>query len=353
MGQRLAPVLAICYMSKIEEPVLARLPLMYCRYIDDCCVVTSTQPEMNECFRILNEQSQHIKLTRERPRDGWLPYLNTQIHLSDGTVRVKWYRKETSQNIILHAKSAHPIAVKRAVIRNMFKTVNEICTGNEELVESRKLAREIAQSNGYSFPRKRSRRTRRPIVDQNSHSNKLPLCLPFISDKVSAAIKQCIVHAQLQNDVMLINISNDNLKIHLVRNRACDIECVSSECVTCPYGRTGDCAKLGVVYQLECMSCNAFHIGETGRVLRVRIEEHMAGKRKGNLGTPLGKHKMEAHSGEDFEVKCTILSYETEISARKALEAAWIYTKNPAMNSRNECVSIAGDLISLLSLCER
>ena len=62
---------------------------------------------------------------------------------------------------------------------------------------------------------------------------------------------------------------------------------------------------------------------------------------------------MEEHRDEDFEVKCRILGYETDIAARKALEAAWIYTKDPTMNARNECVSIAGDLLSLLSLCER
>ena len=89
MGQRLAPVLAICFMSKIEEPVLARMPLMYCRYIDDCCIVTSTQSEMDECFNILNQQSQYIKLTRETPQEGWLPYLNTQMKLSNGVVNIK------------------------------------------------------------------------------------------------------------------------------------------------------------------------------------------------------------------------------------------------------------------------
>ena len=62
---------------------------------------------------------------------------------------------------------------------------------------------------------------------------------------------------------------------------------------------------------------------------------------------------MEAHDSDDFDVKCTILGYEVEISARKALEAAWIYTKNPTMNSRNECISITSDLISFLSLGER
>ena len=103
MGQRLAPVLAVCYMSRIEEPVLERLPLMYWRYIDDCFVVTSSQSEMDECFWILKEQLQYIKLTREKPRDGRLPYLNTQIHLSAGTIHVKWYQKESCQNILLHA----------------------------------------------------------------------------------------------------------------------------------------------------------------------------------------------------------------------------------------------------------
>ena len=103
MGQRLAPVLAICFMSKIEEPVLARMPLMYCRYIDDCCIFTSTQSEMDKCFEILNQQSQYIKLTRETPHDGWLPYLNAQVRLSNGIVSMKWYRKDSSKNILLNS----------------------------------------------------------------------------------------------------------------------------------------------------------------------------------------------------------------------------------------------------------
>ena len=85
-----------------------------------------------------------------------LSYLNIQIHLSGSTARVKWYRKETSQNIILHAKSAHPIVMKRAVIRNIFRTVTEICTDDEELLESRDLAKEIVKKNGYPPPQRSS-----------------------------------------------------------------------------------------------------------------------------------------------------------------------------------------------------
>ncbi|KAK6737670.1 hypothetical protein RB195_020029 [Necator americanus] len=39
MGQRLAPTLAVAFMSKVEKPLLERKPLLYCRYIDDCCIV--------------------------------------------------------------------------------------------------------------------------------------------------------------------------------------------------------------------------------------------------------------------------------------------------------------------------
>ena len=221
MGQRLAPVLAICFMSRIEEPVLARLPLMYCRYIDDCCVITSTQSEMDACFKILNEQSEYIKLTREEPRNGWLSFLNTQIKLSEGTVHVKWYRKESSKNILIHANSAHPAAVKRAVIRNMIKTAVDVCTGDQERLESRNLAIQIAQSNGYNVSQTfHSRRVRRePLPTPSSRDSKIPLCMPFVSDGVSATIKQCIVRAQLQNDIMLVNLPNDNIKKQLVRKR--------------------------------------------------------------------------------------------------------------------------------------
>ncbi|EYC21311.1 hypothetical protein Y032_0019g3745 [Ancylostoma ceylanicum] len=351
MGQRLAPVLAICYMSKIEGPVLSRQPLLYCRYIDDCCVITSTQSEMDECFRLLNEQSQYIKLARETPHEGWLPFLNTQLKISNGMVHVKWYRKESCKNIVIHARSAHPMTVKRAVIRNMFKTAVEVSSGEAERQESTRLASVIARENGY-FSRGQQHRRARTGSKTNEYHDKLPLCIPFISDRISDAIKKCLARSQLQNDVVLINIPNDNIKRQLVRNRLYDRSCITKNCFTCPYGKSGDCAKTGVVYQIECLSCHAIYIGETGRPFHVRINEHLASKRRESLIKPLGKHRHEDHSGNDFDVACTILAHEPEISARKALEAFWISARNPRMNNRNEHISITSDLMPFLPLCE-
>ncbi|EYB88719.1 hypothetical protein Y032_0242g3412 [Ancylostoma ceylanicum] len=307
---------------------------------------------MDECFKILNEQSQYIRLTRETPRDGWLPYLNTQMKLSNGVMHVKWYRKESSKNIMLHARSAHPKAVKRAIVRNMFRTARKVCTHEEGRYESRKLVMEIASNNGYLTSRYQPRPPHAGTRSRTPRLNKLPLCIPFFSDKVSAAFQQCIIRAQLQDDVILVNIPNDSIKKQLVRNRHYDRNCISEQCIVCPHGNVGDCAKVGVVYQLECLTCHALYIGETGRTLSVRIKEHLATKRRGNLTSPLGRHKNEVHSGSDFNVRCSILAIESEISARKALEAAWILTRNPGMNNKNECLSLTSDLLPFLSLCE-
>ncbi|EYB98371.1 hypothetical protein Y032_0131g1582 [Ancylostoma ceylanicum] len=123
------------------------------------------------------------------------------------------------------------------------------------------------------------------------------------------------------DDVFLVNIPNENIRKQLVRNRLYDKHCISEQCVVCPYGNIGDRAEVTVVYQLECLTCHDLYIDETGRAPSVRIEEHMATKRRGNVTSPLGRHRVETHSGNDFNVKCRILAFENDIAERKALEA--------------------------------
>ncbi|VDP51076.1 unnamed protein product [Heligmosomoides polygyrus] len=52
------------------------------RYIDDCFIVCPTQSEMNACLELLNQQSEYIKLTREKLAENWLTFLNVEAHLS-------------------------------------------------------------------------------------------------------------------------------------------------------------------------------------------------------------------------------------------------------------------------------
>uniref|UniRef100_A0A7I4Z7I3 Reverse transcriptase domain-containing protein n=1 Tax=Haemonchus contortus TaxID=6289 RepID=A0A7I4Z7I3_HAECO len=84
MGLRLATILVIVFVPKIEAPVLEHRPVLYCRYIDDCFVVCSTQEQMDMCFDLLNTRPEHIRLARERPSASCLPFLNVQVRLHSG-----------------------------------------------------------------------------------------------------------------------------------------------------------------------------------------------------------------------------------------------------------------------------
>ncbi|EYC12947.1 hypothetical protein Y032_0045g1173 [Ancylostoma ceylanicum] len=234
----------------------------------------------------------------------------------------------------------------------MFETATEVCSGEEERQESKRLASVIMHENGYVSQRHQQQRKVHKETMTHVCGRKLALCIPFISDRVSNAIMQCLVRAQLHDDVVLVNIPNDNLRKQLVRNRLYDQTCLSQHCVACPYGRNGDCAKAGVIYQIECLKCHGTYIGETGRPLHVRINEHLASKRRESLITLPGRHRHEEHDGNDFDVRCTILAHEPDISARKTLEAFWISVQNPIMSNRNEHTSITSDLVPFISICE-
>ncbi|EYC02439.1 hypothetical protein Y032_0100g3303 [Ancylostoma ceylanicum] len=330
------------YFSQIRGLAMGqrRQPLLYCRYIDNCCVITSTQSEMDECSRTLNQQSQYIKLTRETPR-RWLPFLNTQLKLTDGIIHVKWYRKESSKNIIIHARSAHPTTMKRAVIRNMFRRATRFCPGEAEPHESTNLTVCIVRENGYTSREHQNRRTTNE--GRNHACGKNFLC---------AFPSSLTMRAQLQDDVVLVNIPKDNIRKQLVRNRLYGKTCQTEQCVICPHEKSGDCTKTGVVYQIECLCCHAIYIGETGRPLRVRVNEHLAAERRESLILPLGRHRRDDHNGNDFAIRFTILAHESEFSARKTLGTFWISVRNPRMNNRNEHLSITSELKPFIPLCE-
>ncbi|KAK6748873.1 hypothetical protein RB195_001474 [Necator americanus] len=203
-------------------------------------------------------------------------------------------------------------------------------TGDRERKESLKLPTSIACSYGCSRLKSNTQsRTTNNIV-RIPREGRIPLCI--VSYTLTAAIHRTLLRAQLQDYVVLVNIPNDSIKRQLVRNRFYDGQCVSERCVVDPFGKAGDCANIGVIYRLGCLTCNAMYIGETRRMLNVRIKEHLAGKRRRSSMTPLERHKNDKHDGNEFEIKCTILAHEKEISARKTLEAFWISVRNPSMN---------------------
>ncbi|EYC04303.1 hypothetical protein Y032_0088g2132 [Ancylostoma ceylanicum] len=278
MGQRLALTLAIAFMSRIEAPVLQCRPLLYCRYIDDCFVIYTTQAEMDKCFELMNEQSGHIKLTKDTSQNDWLPFLNVQINIANGICRTKWDRKPSDKNISVHFLSAHPAYAKKAIVTNMFRTATRVCSVSEEREESLALAQRVAAMNGSTNQISRSTR-HKGVVRQSrdsTHADKMPFCLPFISDEVSTDIRQCLRRVAIDKYVSVVEILPNNLKRQLIRNRMYDRICSTAKCVVCPEGRIGDCMSSGVIYLIACKSCGE----DAEQMIEQKQMEHREAMRK-------------------------------------------------------------------------
>ncbi|EYC03425.1 hypothetical protein Y032_0094g2753 [Ancylostoma ceylanicum] len=69
----------------------------------------------------------------------------------------------------------------------MFRTATKVCNGLAEKEESLVLARLIAASNGYEGYISMSKRRREALARKRDPitTEKIPFCLPFISDEVS------------------------------------------------------------------------------------------------------------------------------------------------------------------------
>ena len=236
----------------------------------------------------------------------------------------------------------------------MFRTASAVCTRDEERLTSLSLAHDIAETNGYPREGLRyERQNHRRLQEINASADeKIHFCLPFISDKVSREVQLCLKRAGLESLVDITEVPPFNLKHQLVRNRIYDRLCVTPNCIICPSGKQGDCMVSCAVYLIKCTKCGEEYIGETARPLCTRIKEHISGRDNSRLSTPLGSHRVQKHKGDNFEVHITILTTESNISARKTLEAFWIHARNPRINRREERPSIASDLAPYLDLCD-
>ena len=104
-----------------------------------------------------------------------------------------------------------------------------------------------------------------------------------------------------------------------------------------------------IVYLISCNICGDEYIGETGRLLGIRIKKQLDGMSRSKESTLLGVHRIK-NNGYDFGVEVTILAQEQKTSRRKILEAFWINFKSPKMNRKEECLSMTHEISSYLRL---
>ena len=346
MGSRVAPPLAIIFMGSLEHTFnenASLTPDIYMRYIDDVLGVWTHGPaSLQQYFRHVNNAHPSIKFTIESTEDApSLPFLDTKITVEpSGKYTTELYIKPMSAGIILHADSAQPWKTKRAVLHSQIRRAINLSSDDNACQRSIQTVKELFSNNGYSTKTiNKAIEHCRSTTRTRSRAYKTPaarLVLPFIDDQLANSV-QAVIRRSGQPDLGIAWSNKNTIKRQLVRSALKPPPCPGGpRCYSCAAGLKGRCHSSGVVYQLTCDLCNSSYVGETGRSVRLRYNEHLRDAKNMRQDSPWGDHFREKHSQcrpGSHNVTAKILQVCKDTRDRKIAESLWIKKLRPGLNT--------------------
>jgi len=182
-----------------------------------------------------------------------IAFLNTSVYReADGHLTTSVYRKPMHTDQYLAYDSHHPQSVKHGIVKCLYDRAKRLVTKPPVIAGEKKHLSSVLVSNGYpSFVQKitkaRTTPRRESIVEFKSTA-----VLPYVQG-VSESLRRCLE----QQGIHTVFKSDTTLRSHLVR----------------PKDIINPAKQDGVVYRIPC-ECGKVYIGETGRSMQERIEEH-------------------------------------------------------------------------------
>ena len=100
------------------------------------------------------------------------------------------------------------------------------------------------------------------------------------------------------------------------------------------------------VYQFECPSCNKKYIGQTGRPLKVRYQEHYRNYRYGNMKSKFAQHLIEnQHSIDSIDNVMDIIHITNKGKMLDTIEKFYIYRETKLNNQINDKLTVKPNVI--------
>ncbi|CAJ0941964.1 unnamed protein product [Ranitomeya imitator] len=322
------------YMLSYSSDASGPNVLSWMRFIDDVLIIwQGNRTELDGFLTYLNANDWNIKFTF-KVEENKIDFLYLQLSVDQlGNIHSTIYRKETSTNSLLHAKSAHPRHTIKAFPKRQFIRARRICDSEEEFENQ---ARDLKQrflrrgympvdvERGYQQAKDRSRDSllhyqiwgkeepqlwmitnyhsrwrdmgdimnrHWPILKEDPELAKLIEGTPRIVARRSKTISEMITHSHYIPPRLQFIF---NSKGPAWGSRPCggcsacrymvktDVFVSSSNSHTFKIVHPINCRTTSVVYHITC-PCGLTYIGLTSRQLHVRILEHIRDIRAARL----------------------------------------------------------------------
>ena len=327
MGSPLSPILADLYMEWLEAKVKVQDKeghiKMWKRYVDDVFAIIAKEGDPQSILDQANTLSETVKFTLEVEKEGTLPFLDVELIKNKNRIDTKVYRKATDSGRYLHYTSNHPRSVKVGVAACLLRRAETHCGTAIEKKREKKEVITTLKRNGYpqsvfsELERKKERE--KDTTRKKKEEYKNVVTIPYI-----AGLSEAIRREGEKVGLKTVFAAKDTLKKRLTHLK--------------PKGEGKD---KNLVYKIPC-HCGANYVGETGRQLQVRVNEHRRNWEKmkrdkeeekdtENISSLLAIHAVEKeHQIKWEEVK--ILASEVNMKKRKIHEAAAIYLEEEVIS---------------------
>ena len=394
MGSAFAPNYANLFMGHWESQSIhnrAASPLLknvtfWKRYIDDIFMVfVGSEDELFQFKEYINGTHHTLKFTMEHSREQ-IDFLDLRISTdNEGNLQTTIFRKPTDRNTILHANSHHPRRMVDNIPYGQFLRLKHICSESADFQKKADEMSDRFKQRGYKAPvintaRNKTKQIQRETLLESGIKETPDNRVTFVSEySTSSQVVKNIIYKHwntLKCDPNLKGISSSPPRFCFKRGKNIRDSVVSSmykspvishanwlntelcgnhpcgRCVHCSntmntkvfyHPQSGqeykirdfiNCNTTHVIYMLKC-PCGKVYVGQTKRNLKVRIAEHKAAIRNGNMEYAIARHYKERNHGSTASLKFMGIEKVTMPprggDMKKLLlqrEAYWIFTLN-------------------------
>ena len=300
MGSLVSVVVAEIVKQNIEEQALATysetLP-PWLRYVDNT-ITAVHKNKIDEFHEHLNKQNTSIQFTTEIEENGKIPVLDCLVTRENNTLRTTVYRKPTHTDRLLDQTPYNPTSHNATTVRTLTRRAQIVCDSDDSLTDETKHLNTVFIKNDYSTDFIERNTYVRPN-DSSNHSYTSTATIPYIR-----GTSETIARILRPYNIRVAHKAMFTLRRLLTNFKDKDE----------PEDRPG------AVYKIKCSDCQATYIGETGRNLTTRLNEHERATKKGDLNNNIAEHQLKTSQTIDWD-SATCLTYTIDYYQRITLES--------------------------------
>ena len=230
--------------------------------------------------------------------------------LSENTLRTTVYRKPIHTDRLLDQTSYIPTSLKATIVRTLTRRAKIVCDSHDSLTEIRHLNTVFIKNNYSTDFIERNTYVRPNDSSNNSYTTTCTATIPYIrgtSETIALILPPYNVQVAYK-PMLTLRGSLTNVK-----------------------DKDEPENRPEAVYRIKCSDCQVTYIGEIGRNLTTRLNEHKRATKKGDLNNNIAEHHLKTSHTIDWD-SATCLTCNTDSCQRNTLESWFTNLEQTALN---------------------